>query len=90
MRIPRRTGYIVVGVVLFLVFFGSDGFRKLFRRYWEIHKLQSEMVQMKKENALLRREIYYLEEDSSYIERIARKELGLISSGEVEYRFKND
>ena len=89
MRIPRRAGYIV-GAVLFLLFFSSDGFRKLFRRYWEIHKLKSEIVQMKKENALLHSEIYYLGQDSSYIERVARKELGLISSGEVEYRFKSN
>lgn len=74
--------------MLGLFVFGNDGFRKLIRRYWEIHTLKVEMVQMKKENALLRREIYFLEEDSSYIERIARKELGLLAVGEVEYRFK--
>jgi cell division protein FtsB len=90
MKLPRRAGYIVGGVVLALIIFGSDGFRKLFRRYWELHRLRTEIVQMKKENALLRREVYYLEEDTSYIERIARKELGLISPGEVEYRFKNN
>jgi cell division protein FtsB len=88
MRIPRRTGYIVGGVVLCLIIFGSGGFRAMVRRYWEIHTLELERERLKKENVLLQREIYYLEEDSSYIERIARKELGLLAPGEVEYRFK--
>jgi len=62
----------------------------MIRRYWEIHKLQNEIVQLKKENTLLKQQIYLLEEDTSYIERIARKELGLISAGEVEYRFEKE
>ena len=52
--------------------------------------MTDELQQLKKENALLKKEIYLLEEDPSYIERIARKELGLISADEVEYRFQKD
>ena len=62
----------------------------MIRRYWEIHNLKNEIAQLKKENSLLKQQIYLLEEDASYIERIARKELGLISSGEVEYRFEKE
>ena len=68
--------------------FGNAGFRKMVRRYWEINRFQSELASLKKENVLLRKEVYFLEKDPSYIERIARRELGLISPGEVEYRFK--
>lgn len=59
------------------------------RRYWELSKLSAQLDQMKRENELLKKEIYLLKEDTSYIERIARRELGLISPGEVEYRFKD-
>ena len=46
------------------------------------------LEKLKKENVLLRREAYMLEKDPSYIEHAARRELGLVSEGEVEYRFK--
>lgn len=88
MKLPQRSGYIIGGIVLVLFLFGNSGFRKMIQRYWEIHRLRAELEQLKKENTLLRKEVYYLEQDSSYIERIARRELGLVSPGEVEYRFK--
>ena len=86
---PSHRVVYIVGIVLVLLFlFGNAGARKLVRRYWEMNRLQAELEQLKRENALLQKETYLLEQDSSYIERIARKELGLISPGEVEYRFK--
>jgi cell division protein FtsB len=90
MKIHVRSAYFW-GLVIVLVFlFGNGGFRKMIRRYWEIHKLQNQIAQLKKENELLKQQIYLLEEDTSYIERIARRELGLISAGEVEYRFEKE
>jgi|AGTN01.3.fsa_nt_gi Septum formation initiator len=88
MKLPQRSGYIIGGIVLVLFLFGNSGFRKMIQRYWEINRLEASLEQLKKENALLKREAYYLEHDPSYIERIARRELGLVSQGEVEYRFK--
>jgi cell division protein FtsB len=88
MKIAART-WVIIGIVALILFLlANGGSRTMFRRYWEMHRLRLELEQLKKENALLRKEAYFLEEDSSYIERIARKELGLVSSGEVEYRFK--
>ena len=88
MKLPRN--YWVYAVVFIVVLFlaGNQGFRTMVRRYWELHKLRGELELLKKENSLLQKEVYYLEGDTSYVERIARKELGLISPGEVEYRFK--
>jgi len=90
MKIPYRSAYFwgVTAVVIFL--FTNAGFRKMLGRYWDMHSLQNELAQLKKENSLLKREIYLLEDDSTYIERIARKELGLVSQGEIEYRFDKD
>jgi cell division protein FtsB len=79
---------IIIGVLLLGILFGNAGFRTMVRRYWELGKLEKELDTLRKENLLLKREVYYLEGDSSYIERIARRELGLISPGEIEYRFK--
>ena len=88
MKIPYRTAYIWGMAVVLLFLFANGGFRRMVRRYWEIHELQGDIAQLKKENSLLKQEIYLLEQDPSYIERIARKELGLVSAGEVEYRFE--
>jgi len=90
MKIPYQKAYFWGSLAVVIFLFTNSGFRKLVQRYWELNRLGSELQQLKKENALLKKEIYLLEEDRTYIERIARKELGLISPGEVEYRFEKD
>lgn len=88
MKLSAKTIYVIIGIAVFAFLFANTGFRKMIRRYWEIHRLKFEIAELKRKNAVLRKEVYFLESDRSYIERIARKELGLISEGEVEYRFK--
>lgn len=88
MKLPKNTAYIALGVIVLLFLLANPGSRRLIRRYWEIYKLNGELQQLKKENSMLKRNIYLLENDASYIERIARKELGLIAPGEIEYRLK--
>ena len=88
MKFSRRNIFIIIGALVFVWLFANEGFRALVRRYWEIHKLNGELENLKMENANLRKEIYLLENDQSYIEYIARRELGVISQGEVEYNFK--
>ena len=90
MKIPYRNIYFWACLAALVFLSANAGFRKMIQRYWQMNKLTGELVELKKENALLKKEIYLLEEDPSYIERIARKELGLISPDEVEYRFEKD
>lgn len=90
MKLSRRTILIIISVILVLFLFSNAGFRRMIRRYWEIHTLKTELINLKRENMLLEREVYFLEKNESYIERIARKELGLIAPGEIEYRFEKD
>jgi len=87
-KLTRRNVFIIVGALVFIGLFANEGFRTVVRRYWEIHKLNRELENLKMENANLRKEIYLLENDQSYIEYVARRELGVISQGEVEYNFK--
>lgn len=79
---------IAVCAAAALFLFLNEGFRTVVRRYWELRKLSGKLEQMKKQNATWRREIYLLERDASYIEYTARKDLGLNSPGEIEFRFK--
>lgn len=88
MKVKSRTIFIIIGIVVFIFLLLNGGSRTMMRRYWELHKLSDELAQLKKQNGLWRKEIYFLENDLSYIEYTARKDLGLNSPGEIEYRFK--
>ncbi len=85
----QRSTLVTIGIVGVSVFMlANAGARKIYQRYGEQKRLSAELEQLKKENVLLRKEIYFLETDPSYIEKMARRELGLVSQGEIEYRFK--
>ncbi|MCX5782170.1 MAG: septum formation initiator family protein [Elusimicrobia bacterium] len=80
---------VVIAVIIILIFLvGNNNFRNLIRQYQEIYRLKQERFEIEKKNAKLKREIYLLEKEGSYIENIARRELGVISKDEVEYRFR--
>ena len=83
--------YILL-IILFCVLAFNDGNRTLCRRFFEQRKLQKDIASAKHQNELLKRRIYYLENEPSYIERMVRSELNVLSPGEIEYRFtvKND
>lgn len=90
MENKRQALKILLFVALVFFLFGNSGFRKMIRRYWEMHKLTTRLTEQVRENTMLKKEIYDLETNASYIERVARKELGVDSSDEVEYRFNNN
>ncbi len=56
----------------------------------QIANLESEIEKVRESNEKLTSEIYSLKNDPLYIEKLARKELGLIRSGEVIYKLKPD
>ena len=56
----------------------------------QIASLESEIEKVRESNEKLTSEIYSLKNDPLYIEKLARKELGLIRSGEVIYKLKPD
>lgn len=65
----------------------NEGSITLTRRFFEQRKLHSDIKSAKYQNELLRKRIYYLENEPSYIERMVRSELNVIAPGEIEYRF---
>ena len=83
--------YILL-IVLFCVLAFNEGNRTLCRRFFELIKLKIDIVSAKRQKEILKKRIYYLENEPSYIERMVRSELNVLSSGEIEYRFnvKND
>jgi cell division protein FtsB len=83
--------YILL-IILFCVLAFNEGNRTLCRRFFELRKLKMDIASAKRQKEILKKRIYYLENEPSYIERMVRSELNVLSSGEIEYRFtvKND
>jgi cell division protein FtsB len=78
--------YILL-IILFCVLAFNEGNRALCRRFFELRKLKMDIVSAKRQKEILKKRIYYLENEPSYIERMVRSELNVLSSGEIEYRF---
>ena len=83
----RKTIIISVLVFIGLGILANVGITKILTRYREIKKVDHQINLQKAANERLKKEIHLAKTDISYIERLARKELGLIQPGEIEYRF---
>ena len=84
---------VVVCIIVSMVIYSCFSERGLL----EVISLKSELKEMEAFNETLRLEneecneyIHFLNEDTRYIEKQAREELGLLKEGEIVYFFKND
>ena len=73
---------MVIGLIL-LSIAGDRGLVELSRRRIIVSQLEREIEQLRVENARLSREVEALRSDWSYLEKLAREELGMIKPGEV-------
>ncbi len=80
-------GRLLAGAGLFLVFFGNGGFRSLTRNWLELRRLNKEIVSLQAEEAELDGRLKSMRSGDGPVERLARRELGYIKKGEIEYRF---
>lgn len=78
----------MLGVALLLaVFFGNQGFRSLVRNWIELRHLRREIATLTAEQGRLSERLKLLRAGDAALERTARKELGFVKKGEIEYRF---
>jgi len=68
---------------------GNSGARRLLRNALELRRSDSKLASLKQEEAALRKDLIDLKTDDRRLETVARRELGLLKPGEVEYRFKD-
>ena len=82
----RLIKYSVVLVSLVIIFFPG------FCRYQELRakdrELRERIKQLEIANAKLSLEKRMLEEDSVYVEKVAREKLGIVREGEVVYKLE--
>ena len=83
----KKKGRYIIIILAILALALNQGARTLTRRFFEQRKLRSDVRNAQYQNALLKKRIYYLENEPTYIERMVRSELNVIAQGEVEYRF---
>jgi cell division protein FtsB len=94
-RLPfqKKMYLIPAGCIVFILFFTVFGDRGLLR----IHELKQDKARIdsrlndaKNENEKLKLDIVALKNDRRYLERIARKDFGLVRSNEVIYQFPQE
>jgi cell division protein FtsB len=59
----------------------------LIMRLIERNQLRKNIIVLKTQNRYLKKKIFFLENNTYYLERIIRNELNMIAPGEIEYRF---
>jgi len=85
-----RVRFQVTAAVIFLILlflFANQGFKKMINNRQELKRLEAEIQKLQQQQELLIKELALAKHDLPYLERVARKELGLIQPGEIEYRF---
>lgn len=86
-KIALAGGGLLMAGLVGLMLFGQNGYIDYLRLKAQKDALVMKNKAAEEENRLLRRRVTRLQDDD-YIEYIARKELGMIASDEVVYKFK--
>jgi len=85
-KIPERRIVMGAGVLMALLLFSNQGFRKLWNLFWEKRRLDASVTQLRTDHAALTQELQRLKDDPSYTEYLIRKNLGYARKNEIEYR----
>ena len=88
----RKAAWIIslIAGAVFLTYFFLPSYSSLKKHIKRNKTLKTKIQELERENAEIRVEIYKLEEDPLYIEKLARKELGMMRPGETIYRMLPD
>lgn len=81
---------VIVGLFMAWLAFGERGFIHLYRMEKERQVYLEKIRELKKANDELLEQVNRLKNDGDYVERLARKELGLVKQNEVIYRFSHE
>lgn len=83
----KKIFFWVAVTLAVLVLFGNDGMRSIISQRIELTKLNEKIESIEAENRDLRIRLYNFENNPVFIEREARKKLGLVQPGEIKYKF---
>lgn len=80
-------GRLLLAGGLLGLFFGNGGFRSLVHNWLELRRLNADLARLDREEKDLTAKLSALRAGDGPVERLARRELGYIKKGEIEYRF---
>ena len=80
---------LLLGLIIAWLGFGERGFIHLYKMEKERQAHMERIRKLKRENQALLEEINLLRTDRTYLESVARKELGLVKEDEILYRFSS-
>lgn len=83
----RRALWVLVGALGVSVLISGGAIRRYGSRYMELNRLEDRRAEMRRKVRLLEARRARAEHDEEFIETAARRELGLLASGEIEFRF---
>jgi len=86
MRIGRYLAFFVL-VVGFLIAFGNRGLVDNYMMRERLAALKKANQDIARENRGLKKTIILLRSELSYVEMVARNELGMVKKGDLVYRF---
>jgi cell division protein FtsB len=78
---------LLAASALLYVFFGNAGFRSMVANWMELRRLKKEIVALDRDEKELDARLRALRAGDGGVERAARRDLGYIKKGEIEYRF---
>ncbi len=91
-RASRRwKAILAVGIVaagLFLFLSGEDGYVQVHAKKQELAQLRQQIEILEAQNNSLRHQLWQLDNDIDYIEKVAREEFGMARPGESVYRIE--
>lgn len=86
----RRIPLVPVVIILLILgagMFGEKGALRMLQARRQKLDLERQVAEKQQINRELKDEIHRLKTDRSYIEALARKELGMVGDGEIVYQF---
>lgn len=86
-RVWRHWPRFLAAIGLIAVFFGNAGFRTLMGNWRELQRLRGEIDALERDEKELDAKLRGLRSNDGGVERAARRDLGYIKKGEIEYRF---
>jgi cell division protein FtsB len=89
-KIVMAVIFIAMFNFMLVVLFGDNGLVELNRLRRTHQNLLNDNARLTQENLYMYRSIDRLQNDPSYVENIARQELGMIRSDELIFKFKDD
>lgn len=93
-RSPRSRRWLavvaLVGVVAWawVTVAGDGGWLELHRQRRRLGELEADVARLNAENDSLRRVLWRLQNDTAYVEKVAREEYGMVREGERLYRIQ--